>query len=49
MHGRVDFYEKCKKFFAFQIEKTEKIICKKNGEKSFFTFYDKEKNFFESP
>ena len=30
-------------FFAVQIEKTEKkIICKKNGEKTFFTFYDKE-------
>ena len=31
-------------FFAVQIKKTEKIICKKNREKSFFTFYDKEKN-----
>ena len=30
-------------FFAVQIEKTEKNNFQKNGEKSFFTFYEKEK------
>ena len=32
-------------FFAVQIEKTKTNNSKKNGEKSFFTFYDKEKNY----
>ena len=40
---------KKKFFFAFQIEKTEKKFAKRMEKKSFFTFYDKEKNFFESP
>ena len=33
-------------FFAVQVEKSEKNNLQKNGEKSFFTCYDKEKNYF---
>ena len=46
-HGRWIFKKNAKNlFFAVQIEKTENKICRKNGEKSFLTFYDKGKNYF---
>ena len=31
-------------FSQFKLGRLRKIICKNNGEKSSFTFYDKEKN-----
>ena len=49
-HGRWIFKKNAKNLFSlFKLRILRKIICKKNGEKSFFTFYDKErKTIFES-
>ena len=45
-HGGWIFKKNVKNlFFTVQIEKTKKISCRKNGEKSLFTFYNKEKNY----
>ena len=33
-------------FLLFKLRRLRKIICKKNGEETFFTFCDKEKNLF---
>ena len=41
------FLRKRRKIFfsLFKLRRLRKIICRKNGEKGFFTFYDKEKNY----